>query len=329
MRDERRLRTSSHNKEKAEGSMGKVKHCFIAMLGVVMLGFLGAGDLRAEEIDCLQCHEDLVKDMTVHPAVQMGCVTCHSGIDASEIPHKKTTSVEKGLSAPSPDLCYGCHDKAAFTHETVHPALMMGCSSCHNPHASKSGRLLKAEMPELCFNCHDKTLFSGEVVHAPIGIGLCSNCHSPHSSANEKLLLQGQPDLCYTCHDRKEFERKNVHAPVQGGMCLSCHKPHASANKFLIVKQVNDLCLECHSDVRKQPHAIAGFSAKGHPLGGVTYVRDRKTGKKTLKTTNDPVRPGKIFYCGSCHDTHSSDYVKLFRYEAQSGMGLCTHCHRI
>ena len=31
-----------------------------------------------DDAKCLECHEDKVKGKVIHPAVNMGCLTCHS-----------------------------------------------------------------------------------------------------------------------------------------------------------------------------------------------------------------------------------------------------------
>jgi len=248
-------------------ALSAVSSLLLPLFTLLVIWFLLPVSTRAAEVDCLLCHGDLAKGKVVHAAVAMGCPTCHTAIDAQEVPHKKTNKLAKGLSAEQPELCYGCHEKIKFTNKTVHPALSMGCTGCHNPHSSKNEKLLVAEPPALCFNCHDKA----------------------------------------------EFSRKNVHMPVAGGLCLTCHNPHSTGTMALLNKEPINVCLECHEAVGKRPHAISGFSSSGHPLG-----------KKNAK---DPKRPGKKFYCGSCHNPHSSDFMKLFRYKATSSMGICTNCH--
>jgi len=173
----------------------------------------------SEDINCLMCHEAILQKKFQHAAAQMGCATCHTAIDARDIPHKKTNNLPRGLSSELPDLCYNCHDKA-------------------------------------------------------------------------------------------EFSKKNVHMPVAGGMCGSCHNPHASNEFALLNKPLNGVCYDCHADVRRKPHADVG-----HSLGD-------------KKPVDDPARPGKRFYCGSCHNPHSSDSIRLFRYPARSAAKLCTHCHK-
>lgn len=232
----------------------------------------------SQEVDCLKCHSKLKKEKTVHAALEMGCTTCHTGINAKVVPHTKSGAIDKGLSAEQPDLCYGCHDKNLFTKKNVHAAVGMGCTGCHNPHSSKNEKLIKAEIPDLCFGCHDKAAFT----------------------------------------------RKNTHPPVAGGMCLSCHNPHSSDQMALLIKKPYDLCLDCHNEVPKKSHA----TSQKHPLGG-----DQKKVKKgkavELMDMQDPARPGKVFYCGSCHDPHSTDVNRLLRFGAKSAMDLCSNCHKM
>ena len=230
------------------------------------------------EIDCLTCHAQLKKQKVVHSALDMGCQSCHTGIDASRVPHKKTGTIPRGLSAEQPDLCYGCHDKAAFTRKNVHAAVGMGCTECHNPHSSRNPKLLLSEPPELCFSCHDQSAFSKQVVHPP----------------------------------------------VAAGMCLTCHSPHSSEEVALLVKKPYDLCLDCHNEVTTKPHAVAGFGSGRHPLG--EPKKKKKNGED--KELKDPSRPDRSFYCGSCHEPHSSAGGRLFRFNAKAAMSLCSNCHK-
>jgi len=117
----------------------------------------------------------------------------------------------------------------------------------------------------------------GDVHHVP---------YTAPQTDNEKLLPSPQPDLCYNCHDKALFSKKNIHMPVMGGMCLSCHKPHAGAEIYLLQKEPVEVCLDCHPDIRKTPHAIAGFSQAGHPVGL------KRKGRPQLQ---DPARPRQAF----------------------------------
>lgn len=212
--------------------------------------------------------------------------------------------------------CLMCHSKFKKPAKTVHAALGMGCETCHQAvegkkHPEKGSMKLTQDVPGLCFGCHDHGKFKGKVIHPPVAEGMCTICHNPHQSEFGKLLISDSPDICYDCHDKTEFTKKNVHMAVLGG-CGSCHATHASENKTLFLQPtINNLCLQCHQGIAKGPHALA--RGKGHPL----------------KKPKDPVREGKEFTCSSCHNPHSSDSKRLFRYKADSSFGLCRYCHKM
>ncbi len=235
--------------------------------------------------------------------------------------------------------CLKCHAKLK-KEKVVHAAMEMGCATCHGgidaskvPHRKKNkiARGLTSEQPDLCYGCHDKALFAKKNVHAAVSMG-CTSCHNPHSSKNAKLLKAEVPGLCYACHDKKAFTRKTVHAPVAGGMCLSCHGPHASDEMALLLKKPGDVCLECHEEVLKKPHVVATFPSRDHPVLSTKKMKvpgEDKKWKMTELDRKDPARPGKPFYCGSCHDPHSTQAPRLLRFNAASGMDLCLHCHKV
>ncbi len=246
----------------------------LALISAVLIAGPAAAD---EQPDCKQCHGYLFEGMkTVHPALEMGCTTCHSGIsDANVIPHKKSNSIDHGLSSEQPELCYGCHDKAVFTKRTVHPAIMMGCTACHNPHASNNDKLLASPVPDICFTCHDKSGFTRKNIHPPVEAGMCLTCHNPHSTKKEGLLVKSPDDVCLDCHGdiikqphviaginrsghplglrtaaKKKF--RHLKDPVRKGRvfsCASCHNPHSSDSPHLFRYPANsamDLCKNCH-----------------------------------------------------------------------------------
>lgn len=175
-----------------------------------------------------------------------------------------------------------------------------------------------------CAKCHAK-LMTGKVVHGAVPMG-CKTCHTaidpsvvPHRSpgATGKALPADGTKSCTSCHERKLFEGKFVHAPIANGTCILCHDPHASDNLGLLRKAPVEQCLECHAEVTKGPHVVAGFSRSGHPLGEVVKGRQPE----------DPLRPGRPFYCASCHEPHRSDLPVLMRFS--KGMGSCQKCHKM
>jgi len=180
--------------------------------------------LRAQEVDCAQCHRALTEKAHVHPAVLMGCAVCHAELDASVVPHKVKGKLARGLAAEPSDLCLGCHD-------------------------------------------------------------------------------------------RKLFEGKFMHAPAAAGLCTTCHDPHASEHPRLVSKAGAALCLDCHDGIANKPHLLA----MGHPLGN----------EQKGTVARDPLRPATLFYCGSCHEPHRSDFARLTRFDAKSTISFCQKCHRM
>jgi predicted CXXCH cytochrome family protein len=211
--------------------------------------------------------------------------------------------------------CLKCHRKLT-KGKFVHHALDMGCPACHPgidartvPHKKTNAlaRGLSSEQPDLCYGCHDKGMFTKTDVHPAVSMG-CTGCHNPHSSKNAKLLKTKPPALCFTCHDKAGFTRKTVHPPVASGECMTCHSPHSSDEMALLLKKPVDVCLSCHGNISHWPHYSPRIAGGTEP--------------------HDPMRPDKPFYCGSCHDPHSSDSPLLFRFNVRSEKELCLHCHR-
>ena len=237
------------------------------------------------------------------------------------------------VAAPTEVDCTKCHTRLVVRMKIVHAPLQRGCPYCHTgiadarkvPH-KKTGAVTKglsAEQPELCYECHDRRVFSKKVVHAAVGMG-CTGCHNPHAGNNEKLLVAVVPDLCFNCHDKGEFTKSKKHSPVKAGRCLVCHDPHSSDNPGILVKSLYEICLACHGQVKKSLHTGGVFGKAGHPLGG-----ERSMKGAVKEPVKDPKRKGKIFSCASCHNPHSSDEIKLFRYPAKTPSQLCSSCHAI
>lgn len=174
-----------------------------------------------------------------------------------------------------------------------------------------------------CVKCH-AAVASGRSVHAAVEMG-CDICHAqldasavPHrSTAKFPKGLSAEPAaLCLKCHEAALFEGGSGHAPVVSGPCMACHNPHASPNVGLLKKKPASLCLDCHSEVANSRHMVAGITRRGHPLGNEN------------KEVQDPLRPGKPFYCAACHEPHKSGLPRLLRIDSKLGMGVCQKCHQ-
>lgn len=185
--------------------------------------------------------------------------------------------------------------------------------------------LASAAGEEGCARCHARSL-QGRYAHGA-GRLECAACHAaidasvvPHRpGAGGKPAAVDAPGACLRCHERHLFEGSVRHAPADAGMCLVCHSPHASDQIALLRKPPATLCLDCHPDVGKTPHVTAGVARPGHPVGGDS----RKPGTPV----EDPLRPGRPFYCASCHEPHRSTLPYLLRMP--KGTRACLECHKM
>jgi predicted CXXCH cytochrome family protein len=330
---------------------------FFAIVSSFIL--IAASQASAQGPDCQMCHPDLAQGKSVHAAVGMGCTVCHSGVDATDIPHKFTSGIAKGLSADPPDLCFMCHDQGMFSGKSVvHMPVAGGmCTSCHSPHSSENDKLLLSE--NVCVTCHGTDEFSKKDVHPPVQAGMCTSCHEPHQSDTQKLLRKEPPELCYDCHKKEDFYGPTIHAPVGVGLCVICHSPHSSDNEKLLTQKTPDLCFVCHvkssfflTSVHKpvqeglctqchSPHASQNESLlvrKGNFLCRKCHAKVERaphaiaafnTKGHPLRGRRDPVREGKTFGCLSCHLPHTSESPRLFRYKANTMFDLCSYCHQM
>lgn len=230
------------------------------------------------------------------------------------------------------EQCLRCHVsvlKGTFLHEPV----KKGCASCHKTadssgaHGATKDRVsgwFGSGQSELCFSCHDRSKLSGKYVHAPVSMGYCTGCHNPHNSEYPKLLKAAAGEVCFICHDKSGFRKKIVHGPVSAGMCIVCHSPHASEERALLRNKPAVLCFNCHPEVTRERHVTADTR---HPLGAYEKIDEDKRVEYVKKIIKDPARPGKEFYCGSCHDPHSADTKYLLRYQPVTMFDLCKKCH--
>lgn len=213
--------------------------------------------------------------------------------------------------------CLECHTKFREPAKSVHAILAAGCQTCHKPvegkkHPEQKGSITLAQpLPGLCFECHKKEKFEGKYGHT--NVGMCLFCHNPHVSKYGNLLKEDVPDICYSCHGKAQFTKKDVHpiVVIPNG-CLLCHDPHANNNQNLLLQPtIFDLCTSCHSEQRNGMHISGnenlGIGENIHPVKGVP----------------DPSNPSKELTCISCHNPHSSDFIKLFVQKK-----LCIRCHK-
>lgn len=228
------------------------------------------------------------------------------------------------LPAHAQGDCVGCHKTLAGEGDG-HAGLANGCKACHagtdgsrvpHPPSGPLANGLAAPQPGLCQGCHDRPQYRKTNAHAVAAKG-CTGCHTVHVSEHGRLLRAEVPALCHSCHEERQFKGKVTHKPVKKGACLDCHDAHSAQNWNMLLTEPQNACDECHEEIKEQPHAVAGFSGRGHPLG------EAKNGDPA----RDPLRPTTRFYCGSCHDAHRSTYPTLMRFDVESPTGFCMRCH--
>jgi predicted CXXCH cytochrome family protein len=220
--------------------------------------------------------------------------------------------VSQGLSEQK-KTCIECHTIITKNHKYIHPAVKMGCESCHVRNLGKEhprekdSITLKSSLTDLCLGCHKKENFIGKYVHKPLEDGMCRSCHNVHYSKYEHLLGNKTPDLCYVCHNKDKFNKKNIHKVAMGSCGMKCHDPHTSKNPKLLSMSIKDICVGCHKKQESGIHIMSLPGGKEHP---VFWRQDPKNRKQEMT-------------CTSCHDPHSSKYDKLFTYK-----NICKRCHQ-
>jgi predicted CXXCH cytochrome family protein len=258
---------------------------------------------------CVRCHETnrpvFVKQHMNYPMAKARCSSCHdphgsnrAGIFFdnvhSPVAKKMCGQCHEAPNSPTPfktkktgfELCRGCHNtllNETFAKRRIHWPVVdkEGCSNCHEPHASQTGKLLMGRQQSLCGKCHSDTLdfqeklaeqekqeqeaakgqvIKGALTHKPVQEGNCEACHSPHASDSVSLLQkQSVVELCGSCHDwlkhtghpmgEKVIDMRNKNLTVN---CLSCHRAHGTGYRHLIpFPTQTELCVQCHKQYRR------------------------------------------------------------------------------
>ncbi|HEY6446433.1 MAG TPA: cytochrome c3 family protein [Acidobacteriaceae bacterium] len=230
---------------------------------------------------CLTCHKtglNVPDKGSRHPALDMGCDTCHTIHKTGPDP---TQENRFHLTKSAPALCLDCHDPKDAALQKAHnnqPFATANCLECHDPHQSAAPHLMR------------------QFMHAPFEAGACDTCHAPAKDGKVVLTQADVKSLCVTCHDDKAKEIANARFPHPGAMgdCTDCHSPHASGEPGLPKTDGVSICTTCHTDIAD-------------------------LGKKPVHH-----QPAFAQGCGTCHTPHGGDNEKLLRV---AGNGLCLECH--
>jgi DmsE family decaheme c-type cytochrome len=215
---------------------------------------------------CATCHEEVTKKFAGNPhtkleaqhgAAGINCEGCHGPGGAHVEGGGDVTKIFNPAKATTKEVdekCLTCH---AGTHpnfaSSPHAKADVGCISCHDIHAAKEEKLLKAKQPALCYQCHaDQKAQFNMPIHHKVNEGLvkCSDCHDVHGTflANNQRSTEDQNAICTKCHTDVRGPFTYEHAPVRAEGCVTCHTPHGTQNpRLLNMPSIATLCNQCHS----------------------------------------------------------------------------------
>lgn len=254
--------------------------------------------------DCLACHGDEsltterngsevslhVKESTLNTSThkKLVCVSCHTGFNPENIPHKETIT---------PVKCVTCHQNAPAKH-SFHPQLReafasnqepdVTCKDCHGTHDVASlktpeSKFHASRLVESCGDCHgdasESFMASAHGMSKTEGAPDCLSCHrnsisegsSGHDTLGRKIR---QEKMCLSCHLDDERVRsrmgpdssfiaayeRSVHgaALLRGNAsaanCVDCHGGHEVASGLSPISRLTkshlvQVCATCHADV--------------------------------------------------------------------------------
>jgi predicted CXXCH cytochrome family protein len=234
--------------------------------------------------------------------------------------------------------CAQCHEDKT-KGKSVHSAIAMGCTSCHEIRVNRDVtrlKLIATTTGALCITCHaDKKAADIKGRVHPPAVRDCVKCHDPHTSDYKNQLLKPESgdtkdtNLCLGCHNTglnvpKDGSR---HAALDMG-CDTCHVTHKTGERgvrefdFHLTKDAPALCLDCHD-----PKDAALVKAhQGQPFEKadcLTCHDPHQSSQKFLmaKFTHVPFASGQ---CDSCHVPARDGKVVL---NAPTAKEICLTCH--
>lgn len=258
--------------------------------------------------------------------------------------------------------CLQCHEDKT-KGKSVHSAIAMGCTSCHEIRTNKDVthiKLITTTPYKLCLSCHsdkDASQIKGHV-HPP-AVRDCTKCHDPHESDNKNQLLKATSgdkgkNLCLDCHNQglNVPAKGSRHAALDMG-CDACHTTHKTGadltpeNRFHLTKAAPALCIDCHDPKdeslqkahQNQPFATADCLGCHDPHQSdapklMAKFRHPPFADKTCEICHAAPKNGKVVLtqanvkelCVTCHD----DKAKLIdssKVQHPGAAGDCTDCH--
>lgn len=302
---------------------------------VVLASFvLIALPAMAEDLDCLECHDDVEFTSTAHPDV--ACGDCHTNVTDKR--HKR--GVEPLTDETS---CGECHGSILRTLGRSAHGGQAACADCHGaPHDIRPADDLASAVSAVnqiknCGACHDdppeliENYLTGEHGKALLLSGLisapaCSDCHGDHRimkvhEGRAPTAHQNSPEMCGACHQIlfENWKDHSAHglawqADEEGPVCVDCHSSHmiADPTTYASKHRTEEKCGGCHEEYFKTFHD--SFHGKSTHLGmsSAATCSDCHTAHANL-AASDPdstVSPdNRLETCGKCHDDVTESFA--------------------
>lgn len=268
-----------------------------------------------------------------HGPKKVVCRSCHR-------PHNVTTDARLIVTTDEGALCVSCHadHRAARSKHPIQVRISaetraaiegvggvadgkLTCLSCHDPHGSSAGTLLRttATGASACGLCHDdKSSALGQKGH---GAQSCIDCHGMHTASRKRgrgpPAPEPQDQGCVDCHVSGQGSTlqveltgghpMSVEVPlgVEGhaGMvsCSDCHTAHTGRRSVLAKAGTGKVCVHCHPDQ-------ASVVGTDHD-GSVVKVA------------------GSNSACVTCHDVHGPGRRPPAPGGVNPASGRCLACH--
>ena len=261
-----------------------------------------------------------------------------------------------------PATCVACHEDKT-KGKSVHSAIAMGCTSCHEIRVAKDVtrvKLITTTSTALCLTCHaDKKAADIKGSVHPPAVRDCVKCHDPHTSDNKNQLLKpasgdASQNLCLTCHNVGENTppKGSRHAALDMG-CDTCHVTHKTGEvgkmefDFHLTKATPALCLDCHdpkaTELQKahqnQPFDQANCVSCHDPHQSAVPKLMAKFlhppfADKQCDVCHAPAKDGKVVLtqsdakslCVTCHDEKAKQ-IDSAKVQHPGAAGECTDCH--
>jgi predicted CXXCH cytochrome family protein len=261
-----------------------------------------------------------------------------------------------------PSTCLACHEDKT-KGKSVHSAIAMGCTSCHEVRTVKDithVKLITTTPYALCFTCHaDKNPADIKGKVHPPAVRDCLKCHDPHTSDNKNQLLKltsgdAKQNLCLSCHKTGENvpAKGSRHAALDMG-CETCHTTHKTGEvgkiefDFHLTKAPPALCIDCHDpkDVnlqkahQNQPFATANCVSCHDPHQSAAPKLMAKFvhppfADKQCEVCHAPAKDGKVVLtqadakslCVTCHDDKAK-LIDTAKVPHPGAAGDCIDCH--